>query len=64
MQWSGQKKFEDSPTVPFQVEGAEAGQLKTYGPLSFLKVYFSLSLSLFPSIYLFVIIKYNCGQQF
>ncbi|KAF3454922.1 hypothetical protein FNV43_RR05370 [Rhamnella rubrinervis] len=39
MQWSGQKKFNDSPTVPFQVDGAEAGQLKTYGPLSFLKVH-------------------------
>ncbi|XP_057953064.1 serine carboxypeptidase-like [Malania oleifera] len=39
MEWSGQKKFETSPTVQFAVDGAEAGQMKTYGPLTFLKVH-------------------------
>jgi len=36
--WSGQKDFGAAPTVPFVVEGREAGQLKSHGPLSFLKV--------------------------
>ncbi|KAL9322735.1 hypothetical protein ACSQ67_010788 [Phaseolus vulgaris] len=39
MQWSGQKEFGASGTVPFLVEGAEAGLLKSHGPLAFLKVY-------------------------
>ncbi|PIA29125.1 hypothetical protein AQUCO_06200013v1 [Aquilegia coerulea] len=39
MEWSGQKDFDGSPTVPFSVDGAEAGQLKSHGPLSFLKVH-------------------------
>ncbi|XP_010243256.1 PREDICTED: serine carboxypeptidase-like [Nelumbo nucifera] len=39
MEWSGQKAFVASPTVPFLVNGTEAGQLKSYGPLSFLKVH-------------------------
>ena len=38
MEWSGQKEFEASPTVQFEVDGAEAGSLKSHGPLSFLKV--------------------------
>ncbi|CAK7332207.1 unnamed protein product [Dovyalis caffra] len=38
MAWSGKKDFGAAPTVPFVVEGAEAGQLKSHGPLSFLKV--------------------------
>ncbi|KAJ6395307.1 hypothetical protein OIU77_020548 [Salix suchowensis] len=37
--WSGQKDFGAAPTVPFIVEGREAGQLKSHGPLSFLKVH-------------------------
>lgn len=37
--WSGQKDFGAAPTVPFVVEGREAGQLKSHGPLSFLKVH-------------------------
>lgn len=39
MEWSGQKQFGASPTVPFSVDGAEAGLLKNYGPLTFLKVH-------------------------
>ncbi|XP_002523707.2 serine carboxypeptidase-like [Ricinus communis] len=38
MQWTGQKDFEAVSSVPFKVEGAEAGQLKSHGPLTFLKV--------------------------
>ncbi|KAH7537131.1 serine carboxypeptidase-like [Ziziphus jujuba] len=38
MEWSGQKQFVASPEVPFLVDGSEAGVLKSYGPLSFLKV--------------------------
>jgi serine carboxypeptidase-like clade 4 len=39
MKWSGQKEFAASPDVPFIVNGSEAGLLKNYGPLSFLKVH-------------------------
>nr|XP_043633918.1 serine carboxypeptidase-like [Erigeron canadensis] len=39
MEWSGQKEFVASADVPFEVEGSEAGLLKTHGPLSFLKVH-------------------------
>lgn len=38
MEWSGQHEFVSAPEVPFTVDGAEAGVLKTHGPLSFLKV--------------------------
>jgi len=38
MKWSGQKAFRTSPTMKFVVDGAEAGSLNSYGPLSFLKV--------------------------
>ncbi|KAK7261306.1 hypothetical protein RIF29_27615 [Crotalaria pallida] len=38
MEWSGQKEFRESPTVQFLVDGAEAGELKSHGPLTFLKV--------------------------
>lgn len=39
IEWSGQKAFGTSPTVKFVVDGAEAGSLNSYGPLTFLKVY-------------------------
>ncbi|KAL1558493.1 Serine carboxypeptidase-like 48 [Salvia divinorum] len=39
MEWSGQKKFAAAATQPFSVDGAEAGQQKGYGPLTFLKVH-------------------------
>ncbi|QCE07900.1 serine carboxypeptidase-like [Vigna unguiculata] len=39
MEWSGQKEFVSSLEVPFKVDDSEAGLLKTYGPLSFLKVH-------------------------
>ncbi|KAK7412973.1 hypothetical protein VNO78_04770 [Psophocarpus tetragonolobus] len=39
IEWSGQKAFGTSPTVKFVVDGAEAGSLNSYGPLSFLKVH-------------------------
>ncbi|KAK9168616.1 hypothetical protein Syun_000756 [Stephania yunnanensis] len=39
MEWSGQQNFTANPNVPFNVDGAEAGLLKSYGPLSFLKVH-------------------------
>ncbi|XP_057457338.1 serine carboxypeptidase-like [Lotus japonicus] len=38
MEWSGQKDFGASPIVPFLVDGEKAGELKTHGPLAFLKV--------------------------
>ncbi|ESW04316.1 hypothetical protein PHAVU_011G085000 [Phaseolus vulgaris] len=39
MNWPGQKAFAASPTVKFVVDGAEAGSLNSFGPLSFLKVH-------------------------
>ncbi|KAJ4725025.1 Carboxypeptidase [Melia azedarach] len=39
MEWSGQKEFGAATTVPFKVDGAEAGQMKSHGPLTFLKVH-------------------------
>ena len=38
MKWSGQRHFGASPPVPFMVDGAEAGFMKSHGPLTFLKV--------------------------
>jgi hypothetical protein len=32
MEWSGQKQFRPTATVPFLVDGAEAGFLKSHGP--------------------------------
>lgn len=39
MEWSGQKDFVSSPESSFVVDDAEAGVLKSHGPLSFLKVH-------------------------
>ncbi|QCE05433.1 serine carboxypeptidase-like [Vigna unguiculata] len=39
LEWSGKKEFTSSLEVPFVVDGSEAGLLKSYGPLSFLKVH-------------------------
>ncbi|EEF32785.1 serine carboxypeptidase-like [Ricinus communis] len=39
MEWSGQKAFGASPEVPFTVDNSEAGVLRSYGPLAFLKVH-------------------------
>ncbi|GKV08380.1 hypothetical protein SLEP1_g20014 [Rubroshorea leprosula] len=39
LEWSGQKEYQAAPTVPFVVDGKEAGRLKTHGALSFLKVH-------------------------
>nr|DAD47442.1 TPA_asm: hypothetical protein HUJ06_017379 [Nelumbo nucifera] len=39
MEWSGQQEFIASHITPFIVVGEEAGLLKSYGPLSFLKVH-------------------------
>ncbi|KAF6166943.1 hypothetical protein GIB67_037456 [Kingdonia uniflora] len=39
MKWSGQQEFARASNVSFVVDGAEAGILKSYGPLSFLKVH-------------------------
>ncbi|GLT80762.1 hypothetical protein SLA2020_521850 [Shorea laevis] len=39
LEWSGQKEYQAARTVPFVVDGKEAGELKTHGPLSFLKVH-------------------------
>ncbi|KAF2295630.1 hypothetical protein GH714_033352 [Hevea brasiliensis] len=38
MEWSGQKDFVASSEVPFEVDGSEAGVLRSHGPLAFLKV--------------------------
>ncbi|KAJ8624263.1 hypothetical protein MRB53_032793 [Persea americana] len=39
MEWSGQEAFTALPAIPFVVDKEEAGQLKSYGSLSFLKVH-------------------------
>ncbi|XP_022850618.1 serine carboxypeptidase-like 48 [Olea europaea var. sylvestris] len=39
MVWSGQKNFVSAPSVPFKVDGEEAGLTKSSGLLTFLKVY-------------------------
>ncbi|KAJ4907960.1 Serine carboxypeptidase-like 47 [Raphanus sativus] len=39
MNWSGQKDFGSAKTVPFLVDGKEAGLMKNHGPLTFLKVH-------------------------
>ncbi|WCJ19282.1 Serine carboxypeptidase-like [Euphorbia peplus] len=39
MEWSGQKEFVSSSENPFKVDDSEAGVLKSYGPLAFLKVH-------------------------
>lgn len=39
MEWSGQKSFVASPELPFEVDGSEAGVLRSHGPLAFLKVH-------------------------
>lgn len=41
MEWSGKENFGEAKEVPFVVDGKEAGSLKSYGQLSFLKVGFS-----------------------
>ncbi|KAF6155416.1 hypothetical protein GIB67_019942 [Kingdonia uniflora] len=46
MECSGHKQFVGSPIVPFVVDGAKAGQMKSYGSLSFLKVSPSIHLKL------------------
>ncbi|PIA25995.1 hypothetical protein AQUCO_10200044v1 [Aquilegia coerulea] len=37
MEWYGQKDFVGKPVVPFVVDGVQAGEFKSHGPLSFLK---------------------------
>ncbi|CAL1404178.1 unnamed protein product [Linum trigynum] len=39
MKWSGQHKFQGASTVPFMAGNTKSGELKSYGPLAFLKVY-------------------------
>ncbi|KAF8102319.1 hypothetical protein N665_0198s0032 [Sinapis alba] len=39
MIWLGQKEFGSAKTVPFMVDGKEAGVMKNHGPLTFLKVH-------------------------
>ncbi|KAJ0726389.1 putative carboxypeptidase C [Helianthus annuus] len=39
MEWKGKEPFNASSEIPFEVDGREAGLLKNYGPLSFLKVH-------------------------
>nr|XP_043617232.1 serine carboxypeptidase-like [Erigeron canadensis] len=39
MEWNGKEQFNVSSEVPFVVAGSDAGVLKSYGPLSFLKVH-------------------------
>ncbi|XP_022853125.1 serine carboxypeptidase-like isoform X2 [Olea europaea var. sylvestris] len=39
MEWSGQKEFVAASTIPFSVNGVEAGLQKAHGPLTFLKVH-------------------------
>lgn len=39
MQWAGRKRFAAAKSVPFKVGGVEAGWRRSYGGLTFLKVY-------------------------
>lgn len=39
MEWSGQSNYASALRLPFAVEGAEAGQMQSYGPLTFMKVH-------------------------
>ncbi|KAK8965744.1 Serine carboxypeptidase 3 [Platanthera guangdongensis] len=39
MEWSGQQAFVSSSEKPFTVDGKKAGELKSHGPLTFLKVH-------------------------
>ncbi|GAA0139749.1 serine protease [Lithospermum erythrorhizon] len=39
MQWSGKKDFGTASMIPLTVDGVEAGQQKSHGPLTFLKVH-------------------------
>ncbi|KAL8501333.1 hypothetical protein ACS0TY_020758 [Phlomoides rotata] len=39
LKWSGQKGFGSAPEIPFKVDGVDAGLQKSYGGLTFLKVY-------------------------
>ncbi|KAL8057693.1 hypothetical protein ABFX02_04G200300 [Erythranthe guttata] len=39
MEWFGRKEFLSAAFVPFKVDGVEAGLRKSYGDLTFLKVY-------------------------
>ncbi|PKU80225.1 serine carboxypeptidase-like [Dendrobium catenatum] len=39
MEWSGQQAFVSSSEKPFSVNGNKAGELKSHGPLTFLKVH-------------------------
>ncbi|XP_020214804.2 serine carboxypeptidase-like [Cajanus cajan] len=39
MEWSGQNAFGTSLTLKYVVDGAEAGFLKSYGPLTFLRIF-------------------------
>ncbi|KAJ7947871.1 Carboxypeptidase [Quillaja saponaria] len=39
MEWSGKEQFGASATVPFIVDSAQAGLMKSHGPLTFLKVH-------------------------
>ncbi|GJN03301.1 hypothetical protein PR202_ga20731 [Eleusine coracana subsp. coracana] len=38
MVWSGQQNLSKAPILSFKISGKEAGLLKSYGPLNFLKV--------------------------
>ncbi|PIN07302.1 Serine carboxypeptidases (lysosomal cathepsin A) [Handroanthus impetiginosus] len=39
MKWSGQKNFQSAPSIPFVVDGLNAGLTKRHGRLTFLKVH-------------------------
>ncbi|KDO38020.1 hypothetical protein CISIN_1g039388mg, partial [Citrus sinensis] len=42
VEWSGRKDFEVALTAPFKVDGAKAGQMKSYRLLTLLRIYFCL----------------------
>ncbi|KAL5981792.1 hypothetical protein ACLOJK_015857 [Asimina triloba] len=58
MQWSGKEAFGAVPEASFMVDGVEAGKLKRYGTVSFLKVsprslFFSITTDIqYPTVYL------------
>lgn len=69
MEWSGQKEFVASSEVSFEVDGSDAGLLRSHGPLSFLKVclYFWIVLPTTELVevftFLFVLAGAWCGSH-
>lgn len=58
MEWSGHQIFAEAPMLPFVVDDEEAGLLKSYGPLSFLKVSYTINMFLHSLCFLLYIFNW------